>query len=144
MLYLARKWRCHRMLLMGLAMARTVYDAPLPRSVQHTIMADPDIPSLIKRMPKGLLQRTEEGIDETDAEALCLLLKDSSIERYRYSLALCRAKSPIVTKSLPWFRLQDRLQTLAQWFPPFHEMANQCVRLWRIAKCLPRWRVLPG
>jgi hypothetical protein len=143
-LFLSHEWGCRRMLFMGLAMARTLFDTPLPRPVQDAIAADWDIQDLAKRMPRQLLRAGQEGVDETDAEALYLTLKDSWIEQWKYGLALCHAEVPVVTKSLLWFRLQGRLNTLYQLFHPFHRTAAWCVRFLRVRKLLLKWLETSG
>ena len=143
-LFLSQEWGSRRMLFMGLAMARTLFDTPLPRLVQDAIAADRDIQDLAKRMPKRLLRAGQEGVDETDAEALYLTLKDSWVEQWKYGLALCHAEVPVVTKPLLWFRLQGRLNTLNQLFHPFRRAAAWCVRFLRVKKLLLRWLETPG
>ncbi|MGE0277054.1 MAG: nucleotidyltransferase family protein [Nitrospiraceae bacterium] len=143
-LFLSHALRCRRMLLMGLALAHTLFDAPLPRVVQHAIMADRDVPDLTKAMPRDLLKRRAEGIDGKDAEALCLLLKDSWIEQSKYALAICHAADPIVNQSLPWFRLQARLNRLYRLVHPFHRAAARCLQCFRVGKLLLKWPLAPG
>lgn len=143
-LFLSREWGCHRMLLMGLALAHTLFDTPLPRALRDRVAADQDIPDLAKRMPKGLLRAGQEGIEETDAEALFLTLKDWWIDRWKYGLALCHAEVPVVMKLRPWFRFQGRLNMLYQLFHPFHRAAARCARFLRIKKVLVKWLATPG
>jgi hypothetical protein len=132
------------MLLMGLALAYTLFDAPLPRPVQDAVAADRDIPDLARRMPKGLLRAGQEGVEETDAEALYFTLKDSWTDQWKYGLALCHAEVPVVMKPLPWFRFHRRLNRLYQLFHPFHQAAARCARFLRIRKGLVKWLEAPG
>jgi hypothetical protein len=143
-LFLSHALRCRRMLLMGLAVAHTLFDASLPRVVEHAIMADWDIFDLLKAMPRDFLKRRAEGIDEKDAEALYLLLRDSWIQQSYYALAICHAGDPIVKKSLPWFRLQARLNMLYRLVHPLHRAAAWCLAFVREGKSLLRWPVAPG
>ena len=129
---------------MGLALAHTLFNTSLPRVVQHAITADRDIPDLSNAMPGGLLKRGAEGIDEKDAEALYLTLKDSWAEQSYYALAICHARDPIVKKSLPWFRLQARLNRLYRLVHPFHRAAAWCLPFLRVGKLLLKWPVAPG
>ena len=129
---------------MGLALAHTLFDAPLPRALRHAIMIDRDIPHLTKAMPGGLLKPGIEGINEKDAEALYLLLKDSWIGQSKYAVAVCHANLPIVDKPLSWFRLQSRLNVLYRVFHPFHRAAAWCLPFLRFRKMILRWLEAPG
>jgi hypothetical protein len=143
-LFLSHTLRCRRMLLMGLALAHTLFDTPLPRGIQHAVMADRDIPDLAKAMPGRLLKSGTAGIDDKDAEALYLTLKDSWIEQSKCALAVCHAELPIVNKSLPWFRLQARLNILYRLFHPLHRAAVWCLPFLRVRKLIFKWLVAPG
>ena len=142
--FLSRTLGCRRMLFMGLALAHTLFDAPLPRALRHAIMTDRDIPHLTKAMPGGLLKAGTEGINEKDAEALYLLLKDSWIEQSKYAVAVCHAALPIVDKPLSWFRLQSRLNILYRVFHPLHRAAAWGLPFLRFRKLILKWLEAPG
>lgn len=143
-LYSSYEWGCRRVLLMGLAMAHTLFDTPLPRSIQEAITADPDIRDLAKRMPRRLLKTGQEGVEEADVEALYLTLKDSWVERWKYGLTLCHAEVSVITKSPHWFRFHGRLNILYHLFHPFHRLAAWCARLLGVKKVLVKWLEIPG
>lgn len=108
-LYQASEWGCRRMVLLGLAMAQNLFDIVLPRTVSHEIDADADLPVLVRRMPQQLLKQPDQGIDEACADALCVMIKDSSWERWKFSVILCRSEAEVLYRPLPWFRFQRQL-----------------------------------
>ena len=132
------------MVLMGLGLTRALYDTPMPLALLREIESDRDVPALIKRMPSRLLKAGDEGIDEEDAEAFYLTLKDSIFEQWRYSVALCHAEVPVVTKSLSWFRLQGRLTRLYHLILPLQRVVAWCLPFLRVRKAIAKWLVTPG
>jgi hypothetical protein len=56
LLDLSRKFGCRRMLLLGLHLAETLLDAPLPASVDAELRADPTIPDLARPILDRLLE----------------------------------------------------------------------------------------
>ncbi len=109
-LFQASEWGCRRMVLLGLAMAQYLFDIVLPRTVSHEIEADADMPVLARRMPQQLLKHPDQGIEEDCADALCVMIKDSSWERWKFSVILCRSEAEVLYRPLPWFRFQRQLQ----------------------------------
>lgn len=131
-LFQADELGCRRMVLLGLGMARNLFDTALPRVVLHEIDVDTDISILVHRMPKQLLKHPDQGIDEDCADALYLTLKDSWWERWKLGAALCRNDADVITTPLPWFRLQRRLRGLSACLKPIH---------WFVVKCIPSIRI---
>jgi hypothetical protein len=82
----ATKWKCRRMLLLGLALADRLMKIPLPPDILSAISADHDVPVLARCMPKSVLADQDCAIDEQDAVALYFSLKDNWWERWRYWL----------------------------------------------------------
>lgn len=117
-LFQANECGCRRMVLLGLAMARNLFDLVLPRMVSHEIDADADIPVLVRRMPRQLLKFPEQGIDEDCTDALSLTIKDSLWERCKLSLILCRGDAEVIHRRLPWFRFQRQLRLLSACMNP--------------------------
>lgn len=138
-LFQADEWGCRRMVLLGLGMAKSLFDIVLPRAVLHEIEADADIPTLVRLMPKQLLKSSGQGIDEDCAEALYVTLKDSWWERWKLGVALCRAESDTITRPLPWFRFQRRLRGLFVCLKPLHSFASKCVPSVRMRQAVVRW-----
>ncbi len=138
-LFQAGEWRCRRMVLLGLAMARNMFDIVLPRTVLHAIEGDADIPALVRHMPKQLLKNSSEGIDEDCADALYVILKDSWCDRWKLAVVLCRDEAEVISRSLPWFRFQRRLRGLFICLKPFHWIAIKCVTSVRIRQDVVRW-----
>ena len=138
-LFQADEWGCRRMVLLGLGMAKNLFDIVLPRAVLHEIDSDADIPILVRRMPNQLLKSSGEGIDEDCAEALYMTLKDSWWERWKLGVALCRAESDAINKPLSWFRFQRRLRGLCLCLKPLHRFARMCVPSVRIRQAVVRW-----
>ena len=132
------------MVLMGLSIARCVFDAPLPRHVCQIVDFDADIPDLAKRMPRRLLKVTSQGIDERDAEALYFTLKDSWIERWKYGVALCRADVSAVTTRMAWFHSQKRLRLLHRIFQPLHRFAARWTPTAWLRRLIVEWFENPG
>ena len=138
-LFQAGEWECRRMVLLGLALAQSLFDIVLPRAVLYEIEADPDISTLARRMPKQLLKNSSQGIDEDCADALYLTLKDSWRERWKLGVSLCRADADVVTQWLPWFRFQRRLRLLSTCLKPFHWMAVTWILSVRMRESVVRW-----
>lgn len=143
-LFQADEWGCRRLVLLGLAMAKGLFDIVLPRAVLREIDEDPDIPVLVQYMPKQLLKNPWQGIDEDCTEALYFTLKDSRRERWKFGLALCRTEARVIAGPLPWFRFQRRLRILAACLKPFHRIAVKCVPSVRIRRAVVRWLQSPG
>ena len=76
------------MVLLGLAMAHSLFDTAVPLTILQEIETDADIPVLVRKMPKQLLKNPRHGIDEDCAEALYMTLKDSWLERWKLGVAL--------------------------------------------------------
>jgi hypothetical protein len=142
--FLSREWRCHRLLLMGLAITHTLFDAPLPGSIRTAIAADPEVPDLAKRMPEQLLRVGQEGVGAADAEALHLTLKDSWTQQWAYACLLCHADLPAAMKSPAWFRFHGTLTLLDRLFYPVHHAVAWCTRVLSVRKSLAKWLENPG
>ena len=144
LLYLSRQRRCRRILLLGLATAHSLFDVPLPRAVQDAVTADSDVQDLAKRMPARLLRKEQEGVEEADVEALCLTLKDSWVEHWKYGLILSCAGGPAVTRSPRWFRFQARLNMLCYLLHPVHRAMAWCAHFLKVKKVRVKWLEIPG
>ena len=116
----ASKWRCRRLVLMGLSLAHLLFDVRLPEAVLTRLSADPDVQMFSHRMPSTLLADPRIGVSETEAVALYFSLKDSWWERWRFGLILCRDQSPIVMTPPVWFRWHTSLTRLARFVIPLH------------------------
>ena len=116
----ASTWRCRRLVLMGLSLARLLLDVPLPEAVLARLSADSDVQMLSHRMPSTLLADRHAGVNEAQAVALYFSLKDSWWERWRFGLMLCRDQSPMVTTPPAWFRWRTSLPRLARLVLPLH------------------------
>lgn len=110
----ASTWRCRRLVLMGLSLARLLFDAPLPNAVLAQLSADSDVQMFSHRMPANLLADRRAGVNEAQSIALYFSLKDSWWERWRFGLMLCRDQSPVATTPPAWFRWRTSLPRLAQ------------------------------
>jgi len=109
----ASKWKCRRMLLLGLRQAQQTMNAELPPALWAAIRADADVMDLAARMPKSLLFQPQDGIDEHDGPALYYALKDTKLEQWRYALDLCRDDHGVVHDAPEWFRHRRFLRRLA-------------------------------
>lgn len=139
LMFLADEWGCRRMVLLGLALAKSLFDIVLPRAVLQEIELDADIPSLLQHMPKQLLKNSGQGIDEGCAEALYFTIKDSWWERWKLGVALCRGEAKVIALSLSWFRFQRRLRGLSMCLKPIHWVAAKCVPSLRMRQAVVRW-----
>ena len=108
----AARWRCRRLVYMGLSLAHLMLDAPLPAAVLARLSADSDVQMLSHRMPSTLLADRRAGVNEAQAVALYFSLKDSWWERWWFSLRLCHDESSIVTTPPAWFRWRTSLSRL--------------------------------
>jgi hypothetical protein len=139
LMFQADEWGCRRMVLLGLALAKSLFDIGLPRAVLKQIEVDADIPGLLQHMPKQLLKDAGQGIDEQCAEALYLTIKDSWWERWKLGVALCRAEAKVIALPLSWFRFQWKLRGLSFCLKPFHWIAVKCVLSVRMRQAVVRW-----
>jgi len=114
----ANKWKCRRMLLLGLRLAQQMMNAELPPAIWSAVRADADVLDLAARMPKSLLFHPQDGIDEHDGPALYYALKDTKLEQWRYALDLCRDDHQVVRDAPEWFRHGRFLRRLAQTIQP--------------------------
>ena len=110
----ATKWKCRRMLLLGLKLANRLMQIPLPSDVLYEISADHDVTVLARRMPKSVLTHQHDGIDEHDGPALYFSLKDSWWERWRYGLVLVRHGHPSIKHLPSWFRWKRQVTLLSR------------------------------
>lgn len=124
----ADEWGCRRIVLLGLAMARNLFDTRLPRAVLHQLDVDAEMSDLMHRMPKQLLKHPGHGIDKECVDALYLTLKDTRWERWKLGMAFCRDEARIITQPLPWFREQGRLR---RWCACLKALR------WCIVRCVP-------
>lgn len=139
LLFQASEWKCRRMVLLGLAMAHNLFDIVLPRTVSLEIEKDGDISVLVRRMPRQLLKYSGQGIDEDSLDALCVTIADSSWERWKLALVLCRTDADVCAQSLPWFRGQRKLQILSRCLRPFLTALPKNILWDRIGDRLVRW-----
>lgn len=144
LLYQANEWGCRRMVLLGLAVARNLFDIGLPKCISRAIESDPDVPSLARHMPKQLLRNPRQGVEESYAEGLYFMLKDSTFDQWKSALALCRVDSPVIYETLPWFRLQHWLQLLHRFTRPVQRVAVLCMPSHRLRRAIVRWLHCPG
>lgn len=138
-LYQAGEWRCRRTVLLGLGLAQALFDTVLPRGVLQEIEADKDIPSLVRKMPKQLMKRPDQGIDESCAEALYMMVKDSSWDRWKLGVELCRSETDVVTRFLPWFRYQYKLRILSHCLRPIQRLVARWILSIRMREMIVRW-----
>ena len=68
-----------------------------------------------------------------------MTLKDSWLERWKLGVALCRAEAEVLTRSLPWFRVQRRLRMLATCLKPFHRIIAKWILSVRMREAVVRW-----
>ena len=139
LLFQAREWKCRRMVLLGLAMAQNLFDIVLPCSVSREIERDEDISVLVRRMPRQLLKYPHQGIDEDSLDALSVTMADSSWERWKLALLLCRTDGDMFAQPLPWFRGQTQLQMLSECLRPFLTVLRKNTLWVRIGHRLVRW-----
>jgi hypothetical protein len=142
-LFQAEEWDCRRMVLLGLGLARNLFDTPLPRAVLHEIDVDMDMPAVVHRMPKQLLKDKEQGVDEGCADALYFILKDTWWGRVKLGIALCRDEAEVITRPLSWFRFRRRLRGLSFCLKPIRWMAK-CITSIRIRQALVHWLQSPS
>lgn len=138
-LFQAEEWSCRRVVLLGLGLAQTLFDTSLPALVLQEIELDRDIVSLLRRMPKHLLKNPAQGIDENCAEALYMLIKDSSWERWKLGVELCRTESEVMTRCLPWFRYQSRLRIMSHCLKPVQRVVARWILSVRMRETIVRW-----
>ena len=132
-------WDCRRMVMLGLAMARNLFDTTLPRTVLHEIDRDAELSTLVHRMPQQLLKNPNHGIGVKYAEALYLTLKDSWWGRCKLAMTLCRDRSVVLSQPLPWFRFQRNLRRLFAFFQPLQWVLSRCIPAGRIRRAATRW-----
>ena len=95
-------------------------------------------------MPKQLLKRPEQGVDEEQAEALYYMLKDSTLERWKFGLSLCRVDSLVVQGDRAWFRGQSSLRVLYRIVKPIQRLVVRCLPIARLRRAMARWLHSPG
>jgi len=134
----ATKWRCRRMLYMGLSLAHLVLGAPLPEMVLARFEDDLDVQTLSHRMPANLLSDQGEGVTEEQGGALYFSLKDSWWDRWWCGLLLCRSHSQVATTPPSWFRWRRSLPFLANAIIPVHR-AMQHILSPTIRGAISRW-----
>ncbi len=144
LLFQADEWGCRRMVLLGLALARNLFEIGLPTTVAAEIDSDPDLSTLIRHMPKQLLKRPEQGVDEDQAEALYFMLKDSLLDRWKFGLSLCRVDSPVIQGGRPWFRGQSSLRALHRIVKPVQRFLVRWLPFVRLRQAMVRWLHNPG
>lgn len=138
-LFQAGEWGCRRMVLLGLAMAHSLFDTVLPSVVLREIDGDADVSVLALKMPRQLLKQPDQGIDEDCAPALYMTLKDSWAERWKLGITLCRAEAEVLTRTLPWFRFQRRLRLLSVCLKPVHRFLAKSILSGRMRETVVRW-----
>ena len=143
-LFQADEWGCRRMVLLGLALARNLFEIGLPKIVAMEIDSDTDFSTVIRYMPKQLLKRPEQGVDEEQAEALYYMLKDSTLERWKFGLSLCRVDSLVVQGDRAWFRGQSSLRVLYRIVKPIQRLVVRCLPIARLRRAMARWLHSPG
>ena len=136
----ATKWKCRRMLLLGLALADRLMKIPLPPDILSAISADHDVPVLARCMPKSVLADQDCGIDEQDAVALYFSLKDNWWERWRYGLVLLHHDHPVLRRLPSWFRWQKELTLLAHIVQPLRAFAVLCLPVKRLRRAFARFK----
>jgi hypothetical protein len=136
----ATKWKCRRMLLLGLAFANRLMEITLPSYVLNEISADHDVTMLAQRMPMSLLTHQHDGIDEHNGPALYFSLKDSWWERWRYGLSLCWDDHSMLRRLPAWFRWRQSLTVLARLVCPLHAFAVRCLPVKGIRHLFARTR----
>jgi hypothetical protein len=134
----ASKWRCRRLVHMGLSLAHLVLDAPLPEAVLARLSADSDVQILSHRMPSTLLADSRAGVNEAQAVALYFSLKDSWWERWWFGLKVCHDKNPMVTTPPAWFRWRTSLPRLARLVLPLRRTMRRLFPS-RIRGAINRW-----
>ena len=134
----ASRWRCRRLVLMGLSLARLLFEVPLPEAVLARLSADSDVQMLSHRMPSTLLADHHAGVNEAQAAALYFSLKDSWWERWRFGLMLCRDQSSMVTTPPAWFRWRTSLPRLARLVLPLHRTLSSLFPS-TIRRAINRW-----
>ncbi len=138
-LFQSEEWKCRRVVLLGLGLAQTLFDTSLPRLVLREIELDPDIVSLLGRMPKQLLKNPDQAVDESHAEALYMQMKDSCWERWKLGVELCRAETDVMTRCLPWFRYQKKLRILSNCLRPIQRIVARWILSVRMREAIVRW-----
>jgi hypothetical protein len=123
----ASAWRCRRYVLLGLAAAHQLLEAPLPAKILAQCLADEDVRTLAARMPWSLLNDPREGVSEQQAVALYFSLKDSWSERWFFGLRLCRYQHPMLDSLPHWFRWRRTLPWLARFVGPLQNAARYLV-----------------
>lgn len=109
----ATKWRCRRMLLMGLALAHRVMNVDLPPDIVRAAFREPDLVELVEHVPKSLLSYQQGCIDEHDGPALYFMLKDGWRDRWRYALAVLRHDHHKFHNTPSWFRWKTQMGLLS-------------------------------
>lgn len=123
----ASTWRCRRLVLMGLSLAHQLLDVPLPEAVLVRLSADSDVQMLSHLMPSTLLADPQAGVNDDQAVALFLSLKDSWWERLLLALMLCRDQNLMVTTPPAWLPWRASLPRLARLALPVHRTIRSLV-----------------
>ena len=138
-LFQADGWGCRGMVMLGLAMARKLYDITLPRAVLHELDENAEMSILVQHMPEQFLKNPSQGINAKCAEGLYLILKDSWWGRCKLGLALCWEQSVVIKQPLPWFRFQRPLRRLFACFQPLQRVGSRCAPSGRLRRAVIRW-----
>ncbi len=121
----AGRWRCRRLVLMGLWLAHHLLEAPLPEDMVIRCQLDRDVQMFARRMPSQLLADPAAGIGEEQAVAFYFSLKDSWWERWRFGMALCRSGNRVVTEPPGWFRWRRSLTSLGRVTSPVQRLVRK-------------------
>lgn len=139
----ARAWGCWRLVMMGLALARTLFGSTIPDAIFRGMVADEEVTVCARRMPKSLLANPDYGIGEADCEALFFALKDSKWDGWWYGLGLCRDQAPVLQRDYAWNASWKSLQRMNKVVQPLHAFAKRVVPSPRIRRRMARW-LLPA
>lgn len=135
----AKAMGCWRLVLMGLAMAQSLFDVPLPQSICEALANDDDLQDLVGRMPETLLADPADGVAEADAEAFYFVLKDSWWQQWWFGLQLCHGDSHVVRTPPGWVRQGTALRWLSRRLKPIHRAAVTIIPTGRIRQSIVRW-----
>jgi hypothetical protein len=106
-LRLATRERARRTLLLGLALARRLLDAPLSQEIAREIDADAGLAALVAGAEARLFGAEGDDGEETPANLLYnLRARDGAVDRARYAARWLFAPSP---EDWRWARLPDAL-----------------------------------
>jgi hypothetical protein len=118
---LARNMRCHRMWLLGLALANQTLAAPLPPAISQQIQSDPQVTTLARRVQEQYLHGGESGVSAAERLRFRVNTQDTAATSLRQLSIFATRPTDEDWQSSP----------LPRWAAPLYALLRPLRILWR-------------